>query len=167
MRLATSPTPSKYDELNGQHTHKIGGFRRSGMTQGSRGQALALGASLADNDDQRKGIRRVVYALLGEKADYWPTIALQRLGDTVKDDLAFLSMQGYAIRNLVALKWVEHGEPEHLGIRLARDPDVRVRRALARALADQADGTHAEVLAVLADDLACSDRTALSGAETP
>lgn len=167
MRLATSPTPSKHDELNSQHTHKLGSFRMNGMPQESRGQALALAASLAGNDDQRREVRRVVYALLGEKADYWPTIALQRLGDTVNDDLAFLSMQGWAIRSLVALKWVEHGEPEHLGIRLARDSDARVRRALAHALADQADEAHADVRAVLADDPACSVRTALSGADAP
>lgn len=167
MRLATSPTPSKHDELNSQHTHKLGGFRMNGMPQGSRGQALALAASLAGNDDQRKEVRRVVYALLGEQGDYGPTVALQRLGDTVKDDLAFLSMQGWAIRNLVALMWVKHGEPEHLGIRLARDPDVRVRRALARELAGQADGTHEEVRAVLADDPAYSVRAALSDTEAP
>ena len=146
---------------------KLGSFRMNGMPQESRGQALALAASLAGNDDQRREVRRVVYALLGEKADYWPTIALQRLGDTVNDDLAFLSMQGWAIRSLVALKWVEHGEPEHLGIRLARDSDARVRRALAHALADQADEAHADVRAVLADDPACSVRTALSGADAP
>lgn len=165
MRLATSPTPSKYDEFNGKYTHKLSGSRVEGMPQGSRGQALALAASLAGNDDQRMEVRRLVYALLGEKADYWQTIALQRLGDTVKDDLAFLSMQGWALRSLVALKWVEHGEPEHLGVRLAHDPDVRVRQALAQALAAQPDSTYMEVRSILAADAAYSVRTALKGAE--
>ncbi|WP_312799903.1 hypothetical protein [Corynebacterium variabile] len=167
MRLATSPTLSEYDELKYQYTHKLGVFRINGMLQGSRGEALALAASLARNDDQKRDVRRVVYELLGEQSDYWPTIALQRLGDTVNDDLAFLSMQGWAIRSLAALRWVQHGEPEHLGILLAQDSDVRVRRALASALADQADEAHADVHAVLANDPAHSVRAALGGAEAP
>ncbi|WP_157002151.1 hypothetical protein [Agromyces laixinhei] len=167
MRLATSPTPSDHDDLNEQYTHKLGGVRMNGMPRGSRGQALALAATLASSDTQRTEVRRVVYSLLGEKADYWPTIALQRLGDTVKDDLAFLATQGWAIRSLVAMLWAAHGEPEHLGERLARDPDVRVRRALARALVQQPEGEHADIRDVLATDPAYSVRTALSEPPAP
>jgi hypothetical protein len=166
MRLATSPTPSEHDELNQQYTHKLGGLRINGMPQGSRGQALALAGTLASTDAQREVVRRVVYSLLGENADYWPTIALQRLGDIVNDDLTFLAVQGWAIRCLVAQLWAAHGEPEHLGGRLARDPDVRVRRALAQALAQQPAGTHAHVRAALAADPAYSVRTALEEALT-
>jgi len=77
----------------------------NGMPQGSRGQALALAATLASTDAEHDEVRRVVYSVLGENADCWPTIAHQRLGDTVKDDLTFLSGQGWAIRSLVALRW--------------------------------------------------------------
>ncbi|MRG60124.1 hypothetical protein GE115_09605 [Agromyces sp. CFH 90414] len=162
MRLATSPTPSDHDALNEQYTHKLGGFRIDGMPRSSRGQALALAATLASTEIQRKEVRRVVYSLLGEKEDYWPTMALQRLGDTVKDDLAFLATQGWAIRSLVAGLWATHGEPEHLGERLARDPDVRVRRALARALVQQTDRKYPGVLDALAADPAHSVRTVLT-----
>lgn len=164
MRLATSPTPSEHDELNRQYSHKLGGVRLNGMARDTRGQALALAATLASTDAQREEVRRVVYSLLGENADYWPTIALQRLGDTVKGDLTFLAVQGWAIRSLVALLWAAHGEPEHLGGRLARDPDVRVRRTLARVLAQQPEGTHANIRDVLAADPAYSVRTALKKA---
>jgi len=167
MRLAISPTPSEHDEMNQQFTHKLGGLRMNGMPQGSRGQALALAAKLASTDAEREEVRRVVYSLLGENADYWPTIALQRLGDTVNDDLTFLAVQGWAIRSLVALRWAEHGKPEHLGPRLARDPDVRVRRALAGALAQHLDGTHADTRDILAADPAYSVRTALKQAPAP
>ena len=83
-----------------------------------------------------------MYALLGEESDYWPTRALQRLGETVKDDLAFLASQGWAIRSFAARLWAEHAEPSHLGMRLAADPDVRVRRALAHALSRQPETSH-------------------------
>lgn len=166
MRLANSPTPSQYDELSRRRTHKLGGFRINEMPHGSRGEALALAASLARSDDQREAVRRRVYTLLGEQADYWLTIALQRLGDVANDDLAFLAMQGWAIRSLAAQEWVEHGEPAHLGPRLAQDPDVRVRRALAEALAALSDGRHNEVRSRLASDPAYSVRTALRGAGT-
>jgi len=167
MRLAISPTPSDYDCLNAQYTHKLGGFRINGMPHSSRGQALALAALLASSDAHRKDVRHVVYSLLGEEADYWPTIALQQLGDTVKDDLAFLATKGWAIRSLVALLWAEHGEPDHLGKHLATDPDVRVRRALARALVQQSEGMHADVRDVLAADPAYSVRTALKASPAP
>ena len=133
----------------------------NGMPHGSRGQALALAATLATNETQRGDVRRIVYSLLGENADYWPTVALQQLGDTVKDDLAFLASQGWAIRSLVAMLWAGHGEPEHLGGRLARDTDVRVRRALARALAQQPTDAHVDVRDQLSADPAYSVRAAV------
>lgn len=164
MRLATDPTPSEHDSLNERYTHKLGGVRMNGMPRGSRGQALALAATLASSEAQREEVRRASYSLLGEKADYWPTIALQRLGDTMKDDLAFLATQGWAIRSFAAMQWAKHGEPKHLGERLAQDPDVRVRRTLARALTQQPEDTSADIRDMLASDPAYSVRTALKEA---
>ncbi|GAA2658856.1 hypothetical protein GCM10010307_74920 [Streptomyces vastus] len=161
IRLATSPTPSDHDKLNEQFTHKLGGFRMNGTPRDSRGQAVMLAATLAADEPQRNHVRRIVYSLLGEDADYWPTRALQRLGDTVKDDLAFLASQGWAIRSLAAILWADHGEPAHLGRRLAADPDVRVRRALARALNQKGDTSHPAVREQLAADPAYSVRAAL------
>lgn len=39
----------------------------------------------------------------GEESGYRPTRALQRLDDTVKDDLAFLAGQGWTILSLTAM----------------------------------------------------------------
>jgi|CXWK01.1.fsa_nt_gi hypothetical protein len=163
VRLATSPTPSEHDNFNEQFTHKLGGFRMSGTPRESRGQALVLAASLAVDAPQREHVRRLAYSLLGEESDYWPTRTLQQLGDTVKDDLAFLASQGWAIRCLAATLWAGHGEPAHLGNRLAADPDVRVRRALASALNGAADSAYSAVREQLEGDPAHSVRSALSG----
>jgi len=89
------------------------------------------------------------------------------LGDTVKDDLAFLASQGWAIRSLAAALWAEHGEPSHLGERLARDPDVRVRRSLGRALARQTKEPHLVVRDLLANDPAHSVRSTLHASPAP
>lgn len=166
VRLATSPTPSDHDKLNEQFTHKLGGFRMNGTPRDSRGQAVLLAATLTDDDNQRASVRRLAYSLLGEESDYWPTRALQHLGDTVRDDLAFLTSQGWAIRSLAATLWVEFADPAHLGDRLAVDPDVRVRRALARALTQQPETSHSTVREQLANDPAYSVRTALKPSMT-
>lgn len=168
VRLATSPTPSQHDELNDQFAHKLEGFRINGTPRDSRPQAVVLAATLATGETQRNQVRHLIYSLLGEDSDYWATRALQQLGDTVKDDLAFLASQGWAIRSLVAILWTDHGEPHQLGRRLATDRDVRVRRALAHALAQQAETAHLAVREQLATDPAYSVRAALkAGAIEP
>jgi hypothetical protein len=161
LRLATSPTPSEHDAFNKQFTHRLGGLRMDGPSRDTRGQATLLASALATSEIERNEVRRLVYGLLGEESDYWPTKALQRLGDTVKDDVAFLASQGWAIRSLAAILWAEHGDPPHLGRRLAADPDVRVRRELARALAGQLPTSHPLEREELAADPAYSVRAAL------
>ncbi|WP_458115675.1 hypothetical protein [Arthrobacter sp. D2-10] len=167
VRLATSPTPSDHDKLNEQFTHKLGAVRMNGKSHDSRGQAAFLAATLADDDIQRANVRRLAYSLLGEESDYWPTRALQHLGDAVRDDLAFLAGQGWAIRSLAATLWVKFPHPEHLGNRLSIDPDVRVRRALARALTQQPETAHSTVRSQLATDPAYSVRMSLKPAVDP
>ncbi|MFJ2949828.1 HEAT repeat domain-containing protein [Streptomyces sp. NPDC087226] len=161
VRMATSPKSSDHDKIDDQFRHKLGGFRIDGTPRDSRGQAVVLAAALARDAEQRERVRSLVYSRLGEESDFWPTRALQQLGDTVKGDLAFLASQGWAIRSLVAILWVEHGEPPHLGLRLAADPDVRVRRAFAGALSRKGDSSHAAVFEELAADPAYSVRSAL------
>ncbi|HUC26095.1 MAG TPA: hypothetical protein VMA73_25610 [Streptosporangiaceae bacterium] len=166
LRLATSPAPSESDDLDAQFTHRLGGFQTIGTPRDSRGQAVFLASVLATSETQRNEVRRLVYTLLGEESDYWPTRALQRLGETVKDDLAFLASQGWAIRSFAAKLWADYGEPTHLGKRLAADPDVRVRRALAHALSEQPETSHMALREQLAVDPAHSVRAAL-GAPLP
>ncbi|GAA1763481.1 hypothetical protein [Nostocoides vanveenii] len=164
VRLATSPTPSDHDQLNEQFAHKLGAFRMNGTRRDSRGQATALAAALATDEAQRSEARRLAYGLIGTDSDYWPTRALQHLGDTLNDDLTFLASQGWAIRSLAAILWAKHGSPAHVGARLAADPDVRVRRALARALAQESGQTHPTLRKQLALDPAYSVRSVLQEA---
>jgi hypothetical protein len=133
----------------------------NGTPRDSRGQAVLLAAALAESDDQRERVRRLAYSLLGQESDYWPTRALRYLGDTIKDDLAFLASQGWAIRSLAAILWTDLGDPAHLGNRLAADPDVRVRRALASALSRQPERSHPTGREQLVTDPAYSVRAAL------
>ncbi len=161
-RLADSPTPSDHDKFNHQFTHKLGAFRINGWPTDTRGQATVLAAALATSSAQRSEARRLAYSLLGTDSDYWPTRALQHLGDTIIDDLAFLASQGWAIRSLAADIWPAHGEPAHVGPRLAADPDVRVRRALARAIIKQPLETHSALREELAQDPAYTVRAAMN-----
>ncbi|MFI1518796.1 hypothetical protein [Kitasatospora cineracea] len=162
VRLATSPNPSDHDRINERFAHKLGAFRVNDTTRDACGQATVLAAALAANEAQRSEARRLAYSLLGTSSDYWPTRALQHLGDTLNDDLAFLACQGWAVRSLAAALWPEHGNPAHLGTRLAADPDARVRRTLARALSQQPASTHAAVRKQLAKDPAYSVRAVLN-----
>lgn len=102
----------------------------------SRGHATFLASILATTDDERAEVRRLTYQLLGTDSDFYPTQALQNLGDVVKDDVAFLAGQGWAMRCLSSILWVRYGGPPHVGAQLAGDQDPRVRQALASALAD-------------------------------
>lgn len=102
----------------------------------SRGHATLLASILATSDDERAEVRRLAYQLLGTESDFYPTQALQNLGEVIKDDVAFLSGQGWAMRCLASILWVRYGGPPHIGAHLATDGDARVRQALASALAE-------------------------------
>jgi hypothetical protein len=144
------------------HLRLLGNDRPDQAGPPEPGRDVDLVSVLATNERQRSDARRLVYALLGEESDYWPTLALQRLGKAVKDDLAFLGSQGWAIRCFAASLWAEHGKPSHLGNRLAADRDVRVRRELTRALSRQPETLHVALRERLAVIPAYSVRLALA-----
>jgi len=88
---------------------------------------------LARTLSDRVGVRAVTLRLVGDGtvSEYWVTRALQRLGDALAPDVGFLSGQNWALKSLAAILWSKTTQPSPVGIRLAADPDVRVRRALA------------------------------------
>lgn len=162
LRLATAPTPLEAMASDGYFSHKLSPVQIGGSSIDTHGQAVLLASSLAMDQEHRVRVRNAVHSLLGRESDYWPARALQRLGDSVNDDLPFLAGQGWAIRCLAALHWPKVCDPAHLGARLAHDPDVRVRQALAQAVGqEQFSSKLQSVRAILAEDAAHSVRAAL------
>lgn len=63
-------------------------------------------------------------------------------------DVGFLSGQNWALKSLSAILWSKTTEPEPVGLRLAHDADVRVRRVLAEHLAQYQDEEDAGTLVI-------------------
>ncbi|MCT1479376.1 hypothetical protein [Microbacterium sp. p3-SID336] len=141
----------------------LGPIRIQGAGSDVRGRAMLLSSVLATTDHERAEVRRRAYAYLGSGSDAFPARALMYLGEGVKDDVAFLSGAGWAMRCLAATLWARYGGPSHIGARLASDDDVRVREALARSLAPHPErATDAEVRDILASDPSYRVRQALA-----
>lgn len=141
LALVLSPPESVEDALNAHFRHPLGAVRMP-RNRGTRGEAAHLAATLARTRHDKERVRTAVLGLIGDEAvsELWATQALQRLGDTMAPDVGFLSGQHWALRSFSAFLWSKTTEPEPVGHRLAADPDVRVRRALASHLAqDQAN----------------------------
>ncbi|WP_419703008.1 hypothetical protein [Promicromonospora sp. NFX87] len=141
LALVLSPPESVEDALNAHFRHPLGAVRMP-RNRGTRGEAAHLAATLARTRHDKERVRTAVLGLIGDEAvsELWATQALQRLGDTMAPDVGFLSGQHWALRSFSAFLWSKTTEPEPVGHRLAADPDVRVRRALALHLAqDQAN----------------------------
>ena len=121
---------------------------------------------MADCDDQRTDVKKRIYELFGqdESSSYRLVRALQRLGesDFLNDDIGFLAGQDWGARSLAAVLWVKHPNPAYVGYRLAHDPDVRVRKSFAGALADcEETPEHMEVRELLRQDPHYSVRKSL------
>lgn len=139
--LVLSPPESAADAAEAQFGHPLGAFRITGNTD-SRAQAAYLAAGLARTRQEKERVRAATLGLVGDDtvSEVWATRAVQRLGDTMAPDVGFLSGQNWALKSLAAILWAKTTEPAPVGYRLAADPDVRVRRALAAHLtASQAD----------------------------
>lgn len=144
MDLVMAPPPSEADALGAGFSHPLGAVQMKLETD-SRAQAAYLAGCLARTKQQKDEVRLAALALIGEPAvsEYWLTRCLQHLGKALAPDVGFLSGQDWALKSLAALLWAETTVPRPVGYRLARDPDVRVRRALATALAQVIDHDNA------------------------
>ena len=138
LALVLSPPASAADAVDDAFRHPLGAVRMS-HRRDSRGEAAHLAATLAKTKYDKERVRTAALGLVGDDAvsEYWVTRALQRLGDTMAPDVGFLSGQNWALKSLAAILWSRTTEPEPVGYRLAADPDVRVRRALAEHLAQR------------------------------
>lgn len=136
LALVISPPDSVADAMDEAFRHPLGAVRMN-IRRDSRGEAAHLAAALARTKRDKERVRSAALGLIGDDAvsEYWVTRALQRLGDTMAPDVGFLSGQNWALKSFAAILWSRTTEPEPVGFRLAADPDVRVRRALAHHLA--------------------------------
>ncbi|MCW2608742.1 MAG: hypothetical protein JWO60_3435 [Frankiales bacterium] len=137
LREAADPAPSLADELTAQSSHPFGAFRINDK-QDSRPAGALLAARLARTPDEKRAARDAALGLVGadDGADYRIANALQQLDADLDDVLPYLSTLGWALRSLAAIHWAGSSTaPPEIGVRLASDPDPRVRRALARELA--------------------------------
>lgn len=171
LRLVVSPCRPEADAVGDHFGHPLGAMLMS-SPKDNRAQAAYLAACLADGEHQRQQVRLAALRLIGEDvSDYWLTRAFQRLGEAMSPDVGFLSGGDWALRSLAALLWAKTGNPPRVGHRLAADLDVRVRRALARSLADGGSDAptgdaREEVRALLTTDPCYSVRTAAAGVRT-
>lgn len=163
VTLSTGTDLSERDMFDNQFSHPLSAVRLETTGSDIRGRATLLASLLATTETEHEEVRRIVYTLLGMGSDAFPAQALRRLGDSVKDDTAFLSGQGWAMRCLASQLWVRHGGPSHVGDRLSTDEDVRVREVFAMALAESTPKTtEAHVRSRLSQDPSYRVRRAMS-----
>jgi hypothetical protein len=157
LTQADNGSLSPADLMLNMGNHPLGTFRVNGMTTDTRPQALLLAAALARRSGQKERVRGRAISLLGIPGAGWYVVrALQVIApaDLVRDVPLLASQQDWAMRSLAAITWASSSPDDpRIGLLLATDPDVRVRRALARALPDSsvADAV-AQVRAVMRED---------------
>ncbi len=147
LNLATENPRSDLDALHAQMADPLGFMRRTG-SQDSRQAAAYLAAMLARSDQDKRTVRDAAIKLIGadDDQDYYVTKALQVLQSELADIAPLLAHFGWALRSLAAISWAESSSmPADLGEKLSRDPDARVRRALAQGIR-KSDAPHTNVV---------------------
>lgn len=161
--IAENPT-SDLDALHAEMRNPLSFMRRSG-TLDSRHAAAYLAAVFARTEEDKRTVRDAVLNLFGvvaENEEYYLTRALQVLRSELAEIAPLLVHFGYAPRSLAAITWAESTDmPAELGEKLSKDPNVRVRRALAQAIL-KSDAEHTNMVrAALESDPRWSVRSIL------
>jgi hypothetical protein len=164
IAAAADANPSAGDLMAKIGNHPLGAFRISGQTVDTRPHAVLLAAALARTPDQRAEVRARALSLLSVPRDsYFAVKALQRLtpADLINDLPQLIVQPDWAARSLAALTWAMSSPTDTaIGLLLARDSDVRVRRALAHAAANvDSTPTITTISAVLRTDTHFSVRS--------
>lgn len=150
IAFADDANPSLGDLMVNVGNHPLGTFRTSVATLDTRPHAVYLASALAGNPDQKAEVRARALALLGAfRAGYYVVRALQKLAppDLALDVPLLATQADWAVRSLAALTWATSSPDDPtIGLLLAQDNDVRVRRALALAMSN-ADKTMATAAA--------------------
>ena len=132
-------TESEIDRTDRMLSHPLGAMRINNSISDERPAGAFLAARLARTPEQRAEARDAALGQLGatEDGDYWATRALQVLVDDLPSAMVpALATLKWPLRSLAAIVWAQSDSLDSsLGTALADDPDQRVRRALAGALA--------------------------------
>jgi hypothetical protein len=132
-------TESEIDRADRMLTHPLGAMRVNNNIGDERPAGAFLTARLARTPEQKTAARDAALRLLGatEDGDYWSTRALQVLIDDLTPGIVpVFATLGWPLRSLAAIVWAKSDSLDSgPGVTLSKDPDQRVRRALAGALA--------------------------------
>lgn len=138
MKFAASPPPSQADAFNASMSSPLGAMRINDRSD-SRPAAVFLGGRLAKSAEEKQLVRDTALRLIGVGSDddYRVTTALQLVQSELGDSIGLLAQGSWTLRSLAAILWAESTDlPDDLGLAFSQDRDVRVRRALASALAN-------------------------------
>jgi hypothetical protein len=139
---------------------------RSSSDRGSRSSSDrgSLAARLAKSPEEKRLVRDTALRLIGVGMDddYRVTKTLQLVQSELGESIGLLAQGSWTLRSLAAILWAESSDmPDELGIAFGQDYDVRVRRALATALANKDDLGSTHVRDVLQADPRWSVRSIL------
>ncbi|ADK68969.2 hypothetical protein [Gordonia sp. KTR9] len=137
MNFVSSPPTSQADAFNASMSNPLGAMRVNDRSD-SRPAAAFLAGRLAESAGEKRLVRDAALRLIGVGSDddYRIATALQLVQSELGDSIGLLAQGSWTLRSLAAILWAESADmPDDLGRVLSQDRDVRVRRALARALA--------------------------------
>jgi hypothetical protein len=139
ISMTQNVTESEMDRADRILSHPLGVIRVNNNIGDERPAGAFLAARLARTPEQKAAARDAALRLLGatEDGDYWSTRVLQVLTDDLTPDIVpVLATLSWPLRSLAAIVWVQSDSLDsRLSVALAQDPDQRVRRAMAGALA--------------------------------
>jgi len=137
---------------------------------GRRPAATFLGGRLAKSAEEKRLVRDAALRLIGfgSDDDYRVTKTLQLVESELGDSVGLLAQGSWTLRSLAAILSAESTDlPEDLGCAFSQNRDVRVRRALASALASAEHRHGADAREVPSHDPRWSVRSMLRAATRP
>jgi hypothetical protein len=163
----TTMVPSLADVSLASMKHPLGAFRLNLPTTDLTSHWMLLAAVLAHRPEELTQVRDYILLKLPRADDedaYYLTKALQALPeDAVAPHVLLLAAHPHwAVRSLSAIVWVnQNATPSPLGLLLARDGDIRVRKALASAVAGRTGPEYSQSVEHLSQDPRYSVRVLL------
>lgn len=167
--FAANPPPSQADAFNASMSSPLAGMRINARSD-CRPAATYLAARLAIAPEEKRLVRDAALRLIGIGADddFRVTTTLQLVHSELGDSIGLLAQGSWTLRSLAAILWAESMEMrDDLGKALSQDRDVRVRRALASALANAEHQQGSDVREILLHDRRWSVRSILRAATPP